>query len=37
MKEEMEAHRMNRTWRVVESVPNGKNIVGSRWVFKRKV
>jgi hypothetical protein len=36
MSKEIQSLRNNKTWRLVDK-PSGKNIVGSRWVFKRKL
>ena len=35
MEEEMESLRNNDTWDLVE-FPDGRKIIGSKWVFKRK-
>lgn len=35
MDEELKSHEKNGTWDLVEQ-PNGKNVIGSRWVFKKK-
>ena len=34
MEEEMESLRKNDTWDLV-GFPNGRKIIGSKWVFKR--
>ena len=36
MVEEMESLQNNETWALVE-LPNGINIIGSKWVFKKKM
>ena len=33
--EELEAHRLNGTWQLVD-LPAGKRAIGSKWVFKVK-
>jgi Reverse transcriptase (RNA-dependent DNA polymerase) len=33
--EEVKAHLENKTWEVVR-LPEGKHVIGSRWVFKVK-
>jgi len=35
MKLEIQALEDNKTWQVVD-LPQGKNTVGSKWVYKRK-
>jgi hypothetical protein len=36
MVEEMESLHNNETWDLVK-LPNGRNIIGSKWVFKNKM
>lgn len=35
MQDELESHRRNHTWELVP-LPEGKKLVGSKWVFKLK-
>ena len=34
--DEMESHRENNTWQVMENLPTDREVIGSRWVFTRK-
>ena len=34
---EMESHTENNTWEVIQEPPFGRDIIGSRWVFTRKI
>jgi hypothetical protein len=36
MVEEMESLHKNETWDLVK-LPSGRNIIGSKWVFKKKM
>jgi hypothetical protein len=36
MVEEMESFHMNETWDLVK-IPSGRNLVGIKWVFKKKM
>jgi hypothetical protein len=36
MVEEMESLHKNETWDLVE-LPNGRNLIGRKWVFKKKM
>jgi hypothetical protein len=36
MVEEMESLYKNETWDLVK-LPSGKNLIGSKWVFKKKM